>query len=193
MKKILYFFLLNIILLFPIILKAETYEKAEEISNSYMNRTDFKNSYNKYIYIQNANKFGDLITKEEFVLTTKNMKNGYENINYSYLWDSRPFQSKSKDGEKYISISNGYNSYTKTDSTNTQNIRTKVTEYVKSDASVYGSGTYTDPWLFAPEYKVFIKVNDLTKGYITDRTNKSIKKESVEYFITSNGSQNIFI
>lgn len=187
MKKILMALLLNTLIVFPILVKAETYEQSKTISNSYMDRTNFKNSYNKYIFIQD-NKLGDMITKEEFEVTRYNKNKEYKNISYSYLWDSRPFWSKSKNGENYISISNGYNSYDKNDEANTKNIKTKVTEYTKSKVTVLGSGTYTDPWLFAPEYKVYIKVNDFSKGYITDKTNKTIKKEFVEYYLTSNSS-----
>ena len=183
MKKILVVFLLNILMIFPLCIKADTYEKSLEISNTYMSRTDFKNSYNKYIFIYN-NKLGDMISKEEFDITRYNKNKEYQSIGYSYLWHSRPFWSKSKDGEKYISISNGYKSYEKSDSSNTLNIKTKVTEYTKNNVSVYGSGTFSDPWLFMPEYKVRISVNDITKGYITDKDDKSIEKDSIELYLT---------
>lgn len=171
----------------PFYIDGLTYSGALDISGNYMNDNDYKSSYARYIYTPtnfekfydedyNSFKLGGMLSYEEFMVTTKD-----KGINYSYLYESKPFWTLTRgvNSSDNIVIGSGFPNVSRDAlSSATSNIGTKVTEFIKSNVKINGKGTYNNPWIFAPTYKVVIKVNDFDKGYILDNGNKV---EQIEY------------
>ena len=182
-----YFILLVI---FPIYIKADSFSDASNKISSYLDKNDYKNSYNKYLYVTQTNRFSGMISKKEFDITRYDKNKNYRNINYSYLWIGRAYWSETVEDGKNIPIRKDYLPFTNGDETD--NIGTRVTQIINNKTSVSGSGTYGDPWLFSPQFKVRIYVNDTSKGYITDKIDKSIEKDFIEFNL-SGGSRPEYI
>ena len=181
-KRFLNFILLVVsMIMLPIYIVADTYTESETIVNEYMDRNEYKSSFTKFLFSNATNRYSGMISKEEFDITRYDINKNYRDINFSYLWNSVAYWSSTVEDSKNIPIRNGYKALVTGESTDA--IKTKVTQYVKNNVGVYGSGTYSDPWLFAPQYNVRIKVNDDSKGYITDiNYNEKIIEDS---FFTS--------
>ncbi len=191
-------FLLFILLICPMFVGAVTYDTGVNYAADYMNTGDYKHSYSKYIVaptndsafysIDSAKfKYGGLISKKEFMITLKDK----DNINYSYLYESNPFWTLTKgdnDGERIV-IDLGYPSESKNSSK--LRVGTKVTEYVKNEVKVMGFGTYNDPFIFAPQYKVLIKVNNSARGVIVDNSGNDVT--SIEFLATESDFREIKI
>ena len=186
MKKI----LLVLFLIFPIFVNAVTYSSATTKAGSYMETGDFKYGYEKYIYTPTNNSSfynndsssfikGGMLNLEEFRIT---LKNNTRSLYYSYLYEGNPYwtiTNGSSSDERKI-INSGFSSYKKTE--NSIKIGTKITEYVIPTTSVVGQGTYSDPFIFAPQYKVLIKVNNGERGVMIDEENREVT--SIEFLAT---------
>lgn len=181
--------ILGVILsMLPIYTRADSYSEAENIVKNYLEKNEFKNSYNKYLYTNGANNLSGMISKKEFEMTRYDKNKTYQNISFSYLWNSKPFWSSTVENNKNIPIRDNYEILPNDD----ELVGTRVTQYINNTTGVYGTGTYSDPWLFAPQYKVRIKVNDTSKGYITDSSYASVEDE-VELIYTQEVEFNIFM
>ena len=195
MKKI----LLVLFLIFPIFVNAVTYSSATTKAGSYMETGDFKYGYEKYIYTPTNNSSfynndsslfikGGMLNLEEFRIT---LKNNTRSLYYSYLYEGNPYwtiTNGSSSDERKI-INSGFSSYKKTE--NSTKIGTKITEYVIPTTSVVGQGTYSDPFIFAPQYKVLIKVNNGERGVMVDEENREVT--SIEFLATESDYREIKI
>ena len=195
MKKILLFFLL----IFPMFVNAVTYSSATTTAGNYMETGDFKYGYEKYIYTPTDNasfynndsalfKKGGMLNLEELKIT---LKNNTRSLYYSYLYEGNPYWTitggSSSDYRKIVN--GGFNEFKKTETAT--KIGTKVTEYVIPTTSVVGQGTYSDPFIFAPQYKVLIKVNNGERGVIVDEDNREVT--SIEFLATESDYREIKI
>ena len=169
--KIIFLIICSLFLMLPYNLKADIkYNDGIELSKRYI--TKFEN-YDEYLLIDNkqennyikneggANNFwyGGYISKKEYDLTYKN--------NYSWLAPGFKYWTNTSSGlDKYIISFNS----TKTLSTNkTSGVR--ITEFVKSNVTVSGKGTFSNPWKFNEMYTIKFdsqggsRVNDIRIGY----------------------------
>ena len=194
MKKILLFFLMII----PIFVNALSYENATTIAGKHLDTGDYKYSHEKFIvtptntsdfYNTDHNYFtkGGMLSLEEVKIT---LKNNTRSLYYSYLYEGNPFWTLTKgSSDNYRKVVNGgFSEYKITES---NNIGLKVTEYVLPSASVLGQGTYSDPFLFAPQYKVLIKVNKGERGVMVDNEGNEIT--SLEFVATETDYREIKI
>ena len=188
------FFLL---LMLPMFVNAMTYDNAVNIAGNYMSNGDYKYSYEKYIvtstnstiyYDEDSDKFikGGMLSLNEFKIT---LQNGTKGIYYSYLYEGNPFWTITSSGTKKNVIINNFDAYIKTDTQ--ANIGAKITEYVKKDTKVTGQGTYSEPFLFSPQYKITLKVNNTDRGVLvkSDRTEVG----SIEFIATETDYKEIKI
>ena len=195
MRKLLFF----IILLIPFYVNADTYDAAKDAAGEYMDTGDYKFSYEKYIYTPtNTNEFynndyfsfvkGGMLNLEEFKIT---LKNNTRELYYSYLYEGNPFWSitRGESTTKRKIIEHGYNEYNINQSYN--HIGKKITEYVLPTASITGQGTYEQPFIFAPQYKVLIKVNNSERGVMIDSSNNEVS--SIEFLATESDFRQIKI
>ena len=204
MKRALNILVITILSIMPIFVDAKMYTEAEQIASKYMEGNDYKASYGRYIvsipsgtcYFYNKkeykignntladvcekNKFalGGLLSLEEFEITKQNGKG----LNYSYLYEGNSFWTrtspKNTTEQKNI-IAKNYPPRQKNN--NEQRSGVKVTEYIRTDVGILGEGTHNNPWIFAPEYKVTIKVNDKNKGYIKGDSGEELEVKSFIY------------
>ena len=164
-----------------------------------MDSGDYKFSYEKYIYTPTNNSSfynndssafikGGMLNLEEFKIT---LKNGTKGLYYSYLYEGNPFWTitQGSSSTKRKVIENGYTEYNTNQSY--PHIDTKITEYVLPTASVVGQGTYNDPFIFAPQYKVMIKVNNSERGVIVNSSNEEVS--SIEFLATESDFRQIKI
>ena len=99
------------------------------------------------------------INADEF---NASLKNGS-----SYLLSGSPYwtMTNSSTGKYKVGV---YNLQSESDLINTK-LDTRVTEYVKANIQVGGSGKYTDPWYFMTGYNVRITTNNSSYGkFISD-------------------------
>ena len=164
-----------------------------------MESGDYKFSYEKYIYTPTNNSSfynndsssfikGGMLNLEEFKIT---LKNGTKGLYYSYLYEGNPFWTitQGSSSTKRKVIENEYTEYNMNQSY--PHIDTKITEYVFPTASVVGQGTYNDPFIFAPQYKVMIKVNNSERGVIVNSSNEEVS--SIEFLATESDFRQIKI
>ena len=195
MKKLLFF----IILLIPFYINADTYDAAKDVAGEYMDTGDYKFSYEKYIYTPtNISAFynndsssfvkGGMLNLEEFKIT---LKNNTKELYYSYLYEGNPFWTitAGSSSSKRKVIEHGYNEYNTNQSYN--HIGKKITEYVLPTSSVVGQGSYNDPFIFAPQYKVLIKVNNSERGVMINSSNNEVS--SMEFLATESDFRQIKI
>ncbi len=141
MKKILYSILI-IFLFIPILVNASSFNSASGISKRYIN-----NFLNPDRYIKTSR--GDLISKEEVELTIVRKDSDNKPLTISsYMFDGTKFWAKEAYiiGEEIIKNATG-------------DAKTKVTEIVKHETKVKGTGKYNDPWMFVDSFKVTVKSN----------------------------------
>ncbi len=193
MKKNIFYFCLVILLVLPICINADTFEESANKVSSYLDRNEYKNSYNKYLYITESNRFSGMISKKEFDITRYDKDMNYRSMNYSYLWNGKSYWSETVESGKNIPIRNDYLPLSSGEETD--NIGTRVTQIISNKTSVYGSGTYSDPWLFSPQYNVRIRVNDKTKGHITNEEySSSVHDEEISFvYVVGSGIKYIYI
>ena len=106
MKKNILYFCLVILLVLPICVNADTFEESSNKVSSYLDRNEYKNSYNKYLYITESNRFSGMIGKKEFAITRYDKDMNYRSMNYSYLWNGKSYWSETVESGKNIPIRN---------------------------------------------------------------------------------------
>ena len=186
MKK----FLFIIMMFLPFFVGARSYNESSSFVSDYMETGDYKFSYFKYIYTptnnssfysNDSNLFikGGLLSLEEFKIT---LKNNTRSLYYSYLYEGNPYWTLTKGSisSKRKTIDNGYAEYDVNDFQS--HIGMKITEYIIPGSSIIGQGTYNDPFLFAPQYRVLIKVNNSERGVMLDKDGNEIT--SLEFMAT---------
>ena len=104
-------------------------------------------------------KNGGLLNRYEF-LVSKSKEND------TYLFNGNNYWTLTSSGEKIYMIDNSA-----TDNISLQEKTVlsggRVTEYIREETGVSGSGKYTDPWVFIERYKVTAKSSNTTYGTVT--------------------------
>ncbi len=183
-KLLLIIFLL---LIFPVYVLADTYNYNSSVKqgNNYINASKYIDR-NKYLILNQIPKFvldengrlsqnnsfvkGGFLNKTEYCLST-----GSSDCNSkTYLLIPSSYWTLTQSGSSryYINSVNGLS--TKSD-TETSSIR--VTEFVKPNISVSGSGTYFNPWIFDNFYIVSLKTSKKSLAYFGDESNKKTSEE----------------
>ena len=143
MKKILRY-LLTLVLIIPILVKASNFSSAVGIANNYQSKFLTPDRYlissTDYWGLDGNGKpksvggftKGGLITQREIEITRKKSTNP---MSFSYIYDGTKIWTIENKivSESFISGSDA---------------KTKVTEYVKKGVTVSGTGTKEDPWIF---------------------------------------------
>ena len=162
MQKIKYL-LLTILLMFPAILSAGTYDVEVNKANNLLNKENFVHTYEKYIvhgsdikfeFSNNVNKTntsftkGGFISMDEFNLTKVR--------NASYLFEGIEFWTLSTNGSNVYAIT--YNDIN-TAKSKSSSYSGRATEFVNPTVTVHGEGKLNNPWTFDSIYKVSAKVD----------------------------------
>ncbi len=190
--------LLLLLLLLPFSINAvvrNNYDITKENTNLYIN--DF--SRNNIYIIKNTSSFsvpfiynngtlsvdtyfknGGLLNRYEFLIS-KSLEND------TYLFNGNNYWTLTSSGDKVYMI----------DSSATDNISLqektvlsggRVTEYIREETGVSGSGKYTDPWVFIDRFKVTAKSSNTTYGTVTP-TEKYVNKGETLTFNLSPASE----
>ncbi len=160
--------LFSIILMIPLCLNAKivNYEDSIKYANEYIK--DFKN-FNDYLKVNmpynydmgenlHNNKFrnGGFLSKEEFKIT-----NAYDN---SYLATGIEYWTLSK--------ANNYDMHTidyrLTERNMSEKTDIRVTEFVRNETKVTGSGTKNNPWVFIDTYNVNLISTNKNRGTLSN-------------------------
>ena len=162
MQKIKYL-LLTVLLMFPVILSAGTYDVEVNKANNLLNKENFVHTYEKYIvhgsdikfeFSNNVNKTntsftkGGFISMDEFNLTKVR--------NASYLFEGIEFWTLSTNGSNVYAIT--YNDIN-TAKSKSSSYSGRATEFVNPTVTVHGEGKLNNPWTFDSIYKVSAKVD----------------------------------
>lgn len=198
MKKNKLLIILITILFLPFSINAvvrNNYDITKENTNLYIN--DF--SRNNIYIIKNTSSFnvpfiynngtlsvdtyfknGGLLNRYEFLIS-KSLEND------TYLFNGNNYWTLTSSGDKVYMI----------DSSATDNISLqektvlsggRVTEYIREETGVSGSGKYTDPWVFIDRFKVTAKSSNTTYGTVTP-TEKYVNKGETLTFNLSPASE----
>ena len=186
-KKILIFTMF----LVPILIKAESYNYNDGVKegNNYIKSTKY-DTRGKYLIMTNQkfimndngtlsanNNFynGGFLNRLEFCISTGNTNcNGS-----SYLMIPASYWTLSGNSTSryYVNNVSGLNIQSDTYSSGV-----RVTEFVKPQISVTGSGTYNNPWVFDETYLVNLRTNNKKLGYFGS---ESEKKSSESKYATN--------
>ena len=186
-------YLFVILLILPIFIKATTdYKGAVSRANNYTNEEAFssKNKYLKYgqgtpynyskqtvgsetsytVQTDSSFKNGGLINKEDFELTLKNGS--------SYLLSGSPYWTMTKKSTNEVYTIGKYNVSSESI---TSRLDTRVTQYVKPNVSVNGSGEYSNPWYFVAGYNVKVTTNNKNYAmFVIDGVEGTTYEKNVE-------------
>ena len=198
MKKNKLLIILITILFLPFSINAvvrNNYDITKENTNLYIN--DF--SRNNIYIIKSTSSFNVPFIYNNGTLSVDTyFKNGGLLNRYEFL------VSKSKENDTYLFNGNNYWTLTSSgdkvymiDSSATDNISLqektvlsggRVTEYIREETGVSGSGKYTDPWVFIDRFKVTAKSSNTTYGTVTP-TEKYVNKGETLTFNLSPASE----
>ena len=190
--KLSFLFLLAI----PVIIHAnETYRESVSRANNYLNSGGTSSSFNfsdkdKYLVYGSGTKYefsngssrenssffnGGLLNEEEFVLSRKK--------GATYLLTGAPYWTMTGNNNyrKYIGVYNLETEYNYNDTSHD----TRVTQLVKPNTKVSGSGKFSDPWVFETGYSVIVRTNNKNRGVF--RFNNATT-EKVETIVKSGSS-----
>ena len=198
MKKNKLLIILITILFLPFSINAavrNNYDITKENTNLYIN--DF--SRNNIYIIKNTSSFsvpfiynngtlsvntyfknGGLLNRYEFLIS-KSLEND------TYLFNGNNYWTLTSSGDKVYMIDNSA-----TDNISLQEKTVlsggRVTEYIREETGVSGSGKYTDPWVFIDRFKVTAKSSNTTYGTVTP-TEKYVNKGETLIFNLSPASE----
>lgn len=188
--------LLILILILPIFINAK-------MNNEYNNSSNYANRYiNQYpdnkLYILKSDDSLEIPYKYEnnILSSVSQFKNGG-------LLNLDEFRkSKDKDGNTYLFTGNNYWTMTENSSkvyiisnssadnellTDKSSLSgTRVTEYVRENTGVTGSGTYNDPWIFVERYEVVVSSANTSYGDVSPKIYSANKGEDVEIRLIPN-------
>ena len=174
MKKYIKFIFLFILLMpFFVVAKSYPYDEATiEMVNNYIKSDNYKNRdkflilknpvYFKYNYtsvgIDDRFKMGGLLNKDEYDLSVRN-DNSYLATGIEY-WTMTDVNSSSQYYvENYLKYKD-----------KTMNSAIRVTEIVKHEVEVTGTGSYVNPWVFYASPLVTIRTNSKDYGKVDGKT-----------------------
>ena len=177
---------LVLLMFLPILIYAQTYNFNDSVreGNNYINKTVFKDRY-KYLIVSNqkfimndngtlstSSRFtnGGFLNSREYCISTGN--NNCTGPTYLIIPASYWTLSGSESSRYYISNISGLS--TQSDSYKSS---VRVTEFVKPRTEVKGSGKYTDPWIFNPEYLVILTSSNKKVGYFGNSSDKKATEE----------------
>ena len=177
--------LLLLLLLLPFSINAvvrNNYDITKENTNLYINNFDRNDVYiiksnsslnvpfvynNGTLSVDTYFKNGGLLNRYEF-LVSKSLEND------TYLFNGNNYWTLTSSGDKVYMIDNSA-----TDNISLQEKTVlsggRVTEYIREETGVSGSGKYTDPWVFIDRYKVTAKSSNTSYGTVTP-TEKYVNK-----------------
>ncbi len=179
--------ILFLIFLLPICVLAKSgdYQSAVKQTSSYINSSNFS-TRNKYLLLNGNLKFilddngrvsssssftnGGMLNRSEYCLSTSssNCKGSTYLIVPSPYWT---LTSTSR-GKYFIDTINGLND---TLESNLNDVR--VTEFIKPQIIVSGSGTYSNPWIFDNFYLVSLKTNKKKLAYFGLESEKKTSEQ----------------
>lgn len=188
--------LLIIILILPVFINAK-------INNDY---TTSSNYANKYIGTYPDNKLYILRSESGLEIPYKyenNVLSSVSQFKNGGLLNLDEFRnSKDRNGNTYLYTGNNYWTMTESsskiymiDNSSTDNelltdkaslSGTRVTEYIRENTGVSGSGTYNDPWMFVERFEVSVMSADTAAGDVSPKTYSANKGEDVEIRILPN-------
>ena len=189
-----------LLLMIPIIIYGDTFERAKSRANKYLNGGAYADSYGKYLvsdinYSGNIpfdfKENGKLEVASGFVRAGFLSRYEYERTVISSDGNSN-HQSYLFKGSKYWSItSSGSNKHyviASGDEEDSKNNHVRVTEFVLPETEVTGKGSIEDPWVFVPKYKVSLYSNDTTMGVIDPNPNPDANTNNKYYRAGSSAS-----
>ena len=166
MKKIAKYVIM-IMLMLPMYIKAYTYEAAINKANNYIFTY---NDYNEYIHIANDMPYnynnsenqilsyfknGGFISKEEYLITNIN--------NNSYLATGLEYWTLSQyAANRNFTIDIGLSNRAYTEDTDI-----RITQFVQSDAEITGAGTKNNPWVFKEIFSVTLSSAKPARGKLS--------------------------
>lgn len=181
MKKIIKY-LLIITIFIPIFINAKQYKYNDAVNKANQYITDFPN-FHDYIVIENmpydyidgivleSSKFtkGGFISRDEYEIT--NYRRG------SYLATGLEYWTLTQYDSKKIAVI----SYTMDEKKPDQTSNARITQYVKNEVKVGGSGTKNNPWYFVDITNVNLVSSDTNRGTLSTKpcTNKSQGKNLI--------------
>ena len=195
MRKRICLILLYLMICVPFVVYAQSYsyDKAVQEGNAYINGSKY-DTRNKYLILNNNQRYamdnsgvlsfdsdfinGGFINYREFCLTTGNnscAKNSYLVIPSSY-WT----MSGNATNRYYVNNVSGIEQ--KSDN-NPSYVR--VTEFVKPESTVSGTGSFSSPWYFDGNHYILIKSNSTKYGYFGLDKNNNKKGKLEKYAGTS--------
>lgn len=165
MKKIV---LLILFMFLPIFVNADTFSLGVENANRYMSTPTYSKTYERYLVHGNNIPFDYSLTSGVlynplFVKGGFISKYEYDNTvlsNQSYLYGGLKYwTSTGEENSKYVvglpsmvDINSSYSS--------------RVTEFVEHDTKVTGKGSFEDPWVFVPKFKVYFYTDNYELGMV---------------------------
>lgn len=173
MKK---FFIISLILLFPCIVKSQTYAEAISMSESYMSRANYVDHYDRYIL-----SIGELLDKNTYQIVLNNKSN-----EKSYLYDGNKYWSSTEANNQVYVIPTIDVTYPKTD--NSPSVM--VVETVKNNITVLGTGSKDSPWIFNPVNSITI-ISDKENAF--SKTSNGTYSNELKYVFYSNEVGEAFI
>lgn len=165
--------LILLLLIIPIFINAKmnnTFEESTKYANRYITGYPY---YKKYIILSNMPfkykdstlskdsryELGGFLNLEEFNISK-------DSKGYTYLFDgSKYWTMTDTDSSSYIITDDTVNNTKELAKTSSSG--TKITEYIRENVGVTGSGTYSDPWMFTGLYEITMKSSDETKGTVS--------------------------
>ncbi len=146
-SKIFLFILLIVMPTFVFAASKRNYDVSKNAVGNYLNSNNYINSWEKYLK-DPVNLGEDLIINEDEYNATKNSRG------VSYLLDEKACWTRTDGdiGKKVITINGG------TEDKDTASFYyVRASEFILPKTKVKGSGSYNNPWTFAPVYKVSIE------------------------------------
>ena len=173
-----------------------TFSESEKTASNYLNENiDIKDTYSRFLkVVENRNKFytygsptesyrlGGLLSYEEFKITTRKKSN-----TYSYLFESDEYWTNTMYGTNERMVVSRSDKPVKPTNSPTPLYGTRVTEYVKNETRVSGTGTFSDPWIFEPQFNVTLKSNNPSRGKIKGESDSDYKEE-ITITVSANNS-----
>lgn len=194
MKKNKLLIILITILFLPFSINAtvrNNYDITKENTNLYINDFSRNNIYiikstssfnvpfiynNGALSVDTYFKNGGLLNKYEF-LVSKSKEND------TYLFNGNNYWTLTSNGDKVYMIDNSA-----TDNISLQEKTVlsggRVTEYIREETGVSGSGTYVDPWIFTELYEITMNSSDKMKGTVLPQ--KYIAREGETVYFNVN-------
>ena len=194
MKKIIKS-IFSLLIFIPMIINARiNYEDSVQYANNYIYSFE---EYNDYIYLSDSVPF---LYEKSGSKVDNNFKSGgflsrveYEISNVkgnSYLSNGLQYWTLTKSSHlKHYIVD-----YKLVEQFDDQPSGVKVTEFIKPDVSVSGTGSYGDPWTFDKVLSINIYTDNKLKGKVSnvDCSNETMRKEGIYVNVVENGKSSFY-